>query len=59
MWGASTPGGDVLLLLGPEPSLRWRLFSEQLVGIAQRYSTQLVVTLGALLADIPHTRRCS
>ena len=34
VWSASVPGGDVLLVLGPEPSLRWRLFCEQLVGVA-------------------------
>jgi proteasome assembly chaperone (PAC2) family protein len=56
VWGVSTPGGDVLLVLGPEPSLRWRLFSEQLISIAQRFDTKLVVSLGALLADVPHTR---
>jgi proteasome assembly chaperone (PAC2) family protein len=56
VWGVSTPGGDVLLALGPEPSLRWKLFSEQMVSIARRFGTQLVLSLGALLADVPHTR---
>ncbi len=55
-WSASTPGGDVILALGPEPALRWRLFTEQLVGIAQRFEVSMVLTLGALLADVPHTR---
>jgi proteasome assembly chaperone (PAC2) family protein len=55
-WHASTPGGDVILVLGPEPALRWRLFSEQVVGIAQRYHASMVLTLGALLADVPHSR---
>ncbi len=55
-WHASTPGGDVILVLGPEPALRWRLFSEQLIGIAHRFEASLVLTLGALLADVPHTR---
>ena len=56
VWSASTPGGDVILVLGPEPALRWRLFTEQLVGIARRHEAGLVLTLGALLADVPHTR---
>ena len=56
MWSASTPGGDVLLVLGPEPALRWRLFTEQLVGVAQEFGVGMVLTLGALLADVPHTR---
>ena len=55
-WHASTPGGDVILILGPEPALRWRLFTEQVVGIAQRYEASLVLSLGALLADVPHSR---
>jgi proteasome assembly chaperone (PAC2) family protein len=56
LWSASTPGGDVILMLGPEPALRWRLFTEQLVGVAQRFDASLVLTLGALLADVPHSR---
>ena len=56
LWSASVPGGDVLMVLGPEPSLRWRLFTEQLVGIAERFGTRMTVSLGALLADVPHTR---
>ena len=55
-WSASTPGGDVILLLGPEPALRWRLFTQQLVGIAKRFDVSMVLTLGALLADVPHSR---
>ena len=34
VWSASLPGTDVILVLGPEPALRWRLFTDQLVGIA-------------------------
>jgi predicted ATP-grasp superfamily ATP-dependent carboligase len=56
LWSASTPGGDVILMLGPEPALRWRLFTEQLVAVAQRFDASLVLTLGALLADVPHSR---
>lgn len=56
VWGASTPGGDVLLILGPEPALRWRLFTEQIVGIAERVGATMMLTLGALLADVAHSR---
>lgn len=56
IWSASTPGGDVILVLGPEPALRWRLFTQQIITVAQRFQAGLVVTLGALLADVPHTR---
>jgi predicted ATP-grasp superfamily ATP-dependent carboligase len=55
-WSASTPGGDVILVLGPEPSLRWRLFSEEIMDIANRHGTTMLLTLGALLADVPHSR---
>ena len=56
LWHASTPGSDVILLLGPEPSLKWRLFTEQVVGVAEEYESSMVITLGALIADISHTR---
>ncbi len=56
LWSASTPGGDVILVLGPEPALRWRLFIAQLVGVAERFQVPMLITLGALLADVPHTR---
>jgi proteasome assembly chaperone (PAC2) family protein len=56
VWSASLPGADVILVLGPEPSLRWRTFCEQLVGIAERFGAPMALTLGALLADVPHRR---
>lgn len=56
VWSASTAGGDVIIVLGPEPALRWRLFAEQVIGIATRFRAGMVITLGALLADVPHTR---
>ena len=56
LWSASTPGGDVILLLGPEPSLRWRLFGEQVMAAAGKYEATMLLTLGALLADVPHSR---
>ena len=56
MWYASTPGTDVILVLGPEPAMRWRTFSEQVIGVAQHFKASMVMTLGALLADVPHSR---
>ena len=47
---------DVVLLLGIEPNLRWRTFTNLVVGLMKELETELVVTLGALLADVPHTR---
>ena len=57
VWAASLPGTDVLLVLGPEPALRWRSFCEQITGIAARMGAPTAFTMGALLADVPHTRR--
>lgn len=56
VWSASLPGTDVILVLGPEPALRWRLFCEQLIGITDRLGATMGFTLGALLADVPHSR---
>jgi proteasome assembly chaperone (PAC2) family protein len=50
---------DLILLSGSEPSFRWRTFCELIVELAEVLGTQLVVTLGALLADVPHTRPVS
>jgi proteasome assembly chaperone (PAC2) family protein len=57
---AGTIGGrDVVILLGNEPQLRWRTYSEQVVHVARELDVELVVTLGALLAEVPHTRPTS
>jgi proteasome assembly chaperone (PAC2) family protein len=55
---ASIPGleRDAVLALGIEPNLRWQTFSDEVVELAQDLEVELVVTLGALLADVPHTR---
>lgn len=50
---------DLVLLVGSEPSMRWRTFTDVVVELAEALGTQLVVTLGALLADVPHTRPIS
>jgi proteasome assembly chaperone (PAC2) family protein len=50
---------DLILLSGYEPSFRWRTFTGLIVELAEAIGVQLVVTLGALLADVPHTRPVS
>jgi proteasome assembly chaperone (PAC2) family protein len=50
---------DLILLSGSEPSFRWRTFSTVVVELFEVLGAQLVVTLGALLADVPHTRPVS
>src|ERR1700733_8092237 len=50
---------DLVLVQGVEPSMRWRAFSTHLVDLAEALGVQLVVTLGALLGDVPHTRPVS
>ncbi|HLM09493.1 MAG TPA: PAC2 family protein [Thermoleophilaceae bacterium] len=63
-WPANTvsvariPGadGDLVLLEGVEPSLRWRRFSEAVLRAVRELDVRMVVTLGALLADVPHSR---
>jgi proteasome assembly chaperone (PAC2) family protein len=55
---ARPPGAarDVVLLRGIEPNMRWRQFCAELLAASDDLGTELVVTLGALLADTPHTR---
>jgi predicted ATP-grasp superfamily ATP-dependent carboligase len=50
---------DLVLVQGIEPSLRWRAFSSHLVDLAEALGVQVVVSLGALLGDVPHTRPVS
>jgi proteasome assembly chaperone (PAC2) family protein len=47
---------DVVLVHGIEPNFRWKAFCEELVGLALEFEVSSLVTLGALLADVPHTR---
>jgi proteasome assembly chaperone (PAC2) family protein len=50
---------DLVLVAGTEPSHRWRTFSKLVVDVAEAIGVQLTVSLGALLADVPHTRPVS
>jgi len=47
---------DVILVHGIEPNMRWRQFVEEIIRLAGELDVTLVVTLGALLSDSPHTR---
>ncbi len=55
---ASPPdlGRDVILIRGIEPNMRWRQFCAELLAATDELGGEMVVTLGALLADTPHTR---
>jgi proteasome assembly chaperone (PAC2) family protein len=55
---AHVPGTerDAVLLLGIEPNLRWKTFTAMVTDLARELGVELVVTLGSLLADVPHTR---
>jgi proteasome assembly chaperone (PAC2) family protein len=58
MFAATVPRAprDLVFVQGVEPSLRWRAFSSLIVELAEALGVQMVITLGALLADVPHTR---
>jgi proteasome assembly chaperone (PAC2) family protein len=47
---------DLILLVGSEPSYRWRTFTNTITELAEAIGVQITVSLGALLADVPHTR---
>ena len=52
-------GTNVVILEGIEPHFRWGSFCRHVLGLADLLEARLVVTLGALLADVPHTRPVS
>ncbi|HEY8774130.1 MAG TPA: PAC2 family protein [Gaiellaceae bacterium] len=47
---------DAVILIGVEPNLRWKTYSGLVLELVQELGVELVVTLGSLLADVPHTR---
>ena len=55
-WEANVSGRRVILLHGVEPSFRWRSYCEEVLDVADVHGVDTVITLGALLADVPHTR---
>ncbi len=52
-------GRGAVLLSGPEPNFRWRGFSQAVVDLGRELDVSLVITFGALLADVPHSRPVS
>jgi proteasome assembly chaperone (PAC2) family protein len=55
----SAAGRDVVVVLGSEPQLRWRTFTDQVISVAREVDAELLITMGALLAEVPHTRPTS
>ncbi|WP_370418559.1 PAC2 family protein [Streptomyces sp. QH1-20] len=53
--GGATPR-DLVLVRGIEPSMRWRSFCNEILGFAHELGVEMVVILGSLLGDTPHTR---
>jgi len=49
-------GRDIVLVRGIEPNMRWRAFCAELLATAAELGVHRIVTLGAMLADVPHTR---
>ncbi|MDO5495757.1 MAG: PAC2 family protein [bacterium] len=56
LFGVLPGGRPVLLMHSIEPSLKWRSFVAELLEVADSYGVTEIYTLGALLADVPHTR---
>ncbi len=52
-------GRGAVLLSGPEPNFRWRSFCAAVADVAKDLGAEMVVTMGALLADVPHSRPVS
>lgn len=52
-------GRDLVVVLGSEPQLKWRTFCQQVIEVAEAVDAELLITLGALLAEVPHTRPTS
>ncbi|HUP71202.1 MAG TPA: PAC2 family protein [Acidimicrobiales bacterium] len=57
LWVAKPPDSPrpVIFVHAVEPQLRWRTYTEALVEVAEAFEVEMAVTLGALLADVPHT----
>lgn len=54
--GKLPDGRDVILVEGVEPHLRWRTFCDLVLDVAREFDASMMVTLGALLAEVPHSR---
>jgi proteasome assembly chaperone (PAC2) family protein len=58
IFGVRNPDGerDFVLIRGVEPSMRWRTFASEILDLAEDLEVELVITLGSMLADTPHSR---
>jgi proteasome assembly chaperone (PAC2) family protein len=58
IFGVRNPDGDrdFILARGVEPSMRWRTFASEILDLAEDLEVELVITLGSMLADTPHSR---
>lgn len=58
IFGVRNPEGDrdFVFVRGVEPSMRWRSFAREILDLAEDLEVELVITLGSMLADTPHTR---
>lgn len=56
VWIGELDGQDLVLITGPEPNLRWKSYSAALISALKSAGPKLVICIGALLADNPHTR---
>ena len=50
---------DLIIVKGVEPSMRWKTFTRQILDLAEDCEVSMIITLGSLLADIPHSRPIS
>lgn len=48
--------GSLLLMEGVEPQLNWQTFTQNILAEAQKYNVSMIITLGSLLAEVPHSR---
>ena len=55
-WKAEDGGRDLLIFIGVEPNLKWRTYTDLIHQVANESDTKLLVTVGALLDSVPHTR---
>jgi hypothetical protein len=61
IFGIQTPHleNDLVIVQGAEPSFRWKQFTREILDLADDLDVSMVVTLGSLLADVPHSRAIS
>ena len=53
----NTEGGpDLIVMVGVEPQLKWRTYADQIVAMAEDFDVEMVISLGALIADVTHSR---